>query len=69
MKYSMKLEHCKTIAFECLIKDTMRIDDSPYILTEEGLEYFSKKYKNEMHKLFKNVTEKTYETQMKKQEE
>lgn len=69
MKYSMKLEHCKTIAFECLIKDTMRIDDSPCILTEEGLEYFSKKYKNEMHKLFKNVTEKTYEAQMKKQEE
>ncbi|MCR5608926.1 MAG: IS21 family transposase [Lachnospiraceae bacterium] len=68
IKYSMKSDYCKTIAFNCLIEDTMRMDESSNILTDEGIQYFSKKYEDEMYDYYENIAKQQIEYEKEKEE-
>lgn len=48
IKYSMKADYCRTIAFDCLINDLMAINSNDSILTDEGYEILRHKYQKEL---------------------
>lgn len=48
LKYSVKKDCCKTLAFDCLIEDFM-LASGNYILTDDGYESFKERYNNEFN--------------------
>jgi len=57
IKYSMKSNLCRTIAFDCLINDLMAYSDQECILTDEGYEYFKNKYNKELTEFINDLKE------------
>ena len=59
LKYSVKKDCCKTLAFDCLIEDFMLVSGN-YILTDDGYEMFKERYNNEFN-LFIEEDRKSHE--------
>lgn len=59
IKYSMKSNLCRTMAFDCLINDLMAYSDEECILTDEGYEYFKTKYDKELTEFINDLKETT----------
>ena len=57
IKYSMKSNLCRTMAFDCLINDLMAYSDNECILTDEGYEYFKTKYDSELTEFINDLKE------------
>lgn len=48
IKYSMKENLCRTIAFDCLVNDLMAFSEEECILSDEGFEILKDKYNDEL---------------------
>lgn len=57
IKYSMKADLCKNLAYECLFEDSMRMDGSPDILSRDGFRYLNEKYKERLYEDMKDMAE------------
>ena len=61
IKSSMKENLCENLALDCWIKDFMCTEKSLHILTNEGFEYFKKKYSGEISELLNKSILNEYE--------
>ena len=50
IKYSMKSDMCRNLAYDCVMEDCMRMDNSPSILRKDGFEFLYDKYKDKIYK-------------------
>lgn len=50
IKYSMKSDMCKNLAYDCVMADYMCMDDSQSILSKTGFEHLYDKYKDKIYK-------------------
>ena len=50
IKYSMKSDMCRNLAYDCVMEDCMRMDNSPSILCKDGFEFLYDKYKDKIYK-------------------
>lgn len=50
IKYSMKSDMCRNLAYDCVMEDYMHMDNSPSILRKDGFEFLYDKYKNKIYK-------------------
>ena len=50
IKYSMKSDMCSNLAYDCVMEDCMRMDNSPSILRKDGFEFLYDKYKDKIYK-------------------
>ena len=57
VKYSMKADLCKNLAYDCLFEDSMRMDSSPDILSRDGFRYLNEKYKERLYEDMKDMAE------------
>ena len=49
IKYSMKSDMCRNLAYDCVMEDCMRMDNSPSILRRDGFEHLYDKYKDKIY--------------------
>lgn len=49
IKYSMKADMCRNIAYDCLLEDFTQMDASPNILSKEGLRCLTEKHKDRLY--------------------
>ena len=49
IKYSMKSDMCRNLAYDCVMEDCMRMDNSPSILRKDGFEFLYDKYKDKIY--------------------
>lgn len=66
LKYSVKKDCCKTLAYDCLIEDFMMAWGN-YILTDEGYELFKERYNNEFNQ-FIEEEKKAHEEDVKNEQ-
>lgn len=57
IKYSMKADMCKRLDYHCLLEDSMRMDNSPNILSDKGFKYLHDKYKEELYADMKDMAQ------------
>lgn len=57
IKYSMKNDFCKNLALDCWINDYMANDDTECILSDEGFDFFRKKYELNIESIFNDISE------------
>lgn len=50
IKYSMKSDMCRNLAYGCVMEDCMHMDNSPSILRKDGFEFLYDKYKDKIYK-------------------
>lgn len=50
IKYSMKSDMCRNLAYDCVMEDCMHMDNSPSILRKDGFEFLYDKYKDKIYK-------------------
>lgn len=50
IKYSMKSDMCRNLAYDCVMEDCMRMDNSPSILRKDGFELLYNKYRDRIYK-------------------
>lgn len=50
IKYSMKSDMCKNLAYDCVMEDYMRMDNSPSVLSRDGFKQLYDKYKDKIYK-------------------
>lgn len=50
IKYSMKSDICRNLAYDCVMEDCMHMDNSPSILRKDGFEFLYDKYKDKIYK-------------------
>ena len=50
IKYSMKSDMCRNLAYDCVMKDCTHMDNSPSILRKDGFEFLYDKYKDKIYK-------------------
>jgi transposase len=55
IKYSMKENYCRSIAFDCYINDFMAYSESECILTTEGYYAIQEKYKKEINQFMEEM--------------
>lgn len=55
IKYSMKADVCKNLAYDCLFEDSMRMDSSPDILSRDGYRFLNEKYKERLYEDMKDM--------------
>ena len=46
----MKSDMCRNLAYDCVMEDCMRMDNSPSILRRDGFEHLYDKYKEKYMK-------------------
>ena len=56
IKFSMKDNLCKTIAFDCLINDLMACEENDCILSDEGYDILKEKYEEELTSFIEEMT-------------
>ena len=56
IKFSMKENFCKDIAFDCWVNDLMAMDKNECILTEEGFKIIKEKYSGDIDDFIKDMT-------------
>ena len=66
LKYSVKKDCCKTLAYDCLIEDFM-LAWGNYILTDEGYELFKKRYNDEFNQFIEEEN-KSHEEDVKNEQ-
>lgn len=49
IKYFMKSDMCRNLAYDCVLEDCMRMDNSPSILSRDGFEHLYDKYKDKIY--------------------
>ena len=57
IKYSMKADMCKRLDYHCLLEDSMRMDNSPNILSDKGFKYLHDKYKEKLYADMKDMAQ------------
>lgn len=57
IKYSMKDNKCKTIAFDCLVNDLMCVCEAESILTDEGYNILKERYAGELDTFVNELAE------------
>lgn len=56
IKFSMKENLCRNLAFDCWVNDLMAVSESESILTEEGFRIIKEKYSSEIDEFIKDMT-------------